>query len=237
MHMKFLPLVLLAVAAASAEDSSSFPANALVAQSSPQPVSTPKPLPGMPAAVSKPQSGKIVGIVTQIEATGKKGDAFLMLKAEGAKEATRYLLAPAGSEVDPKLQAALKSVFPSNLVTLEWRGQDLPVITSIRTMLPSVQTGFLSGTVIDRTSEGKDVYIDVKPDGQPTERYLPNWVAGGWNKEVCAAITATNIGDKVKLRWYYDERRRVVELSVTSKALVVPRTPGVRPGNPPTPGG
>jgi len=191
----------------------------------------------MPAAVSKLQNGRIVGIVTQIEATGKKGDAFLMLKAEGAKEATRFLLAAPGSDMDPKLQAALKSVFPSNLVTLEWRGQDVPVITGIRTMLPSVQTGFLSGTVVDRTSEGKDVSIDVKPDGQPTERYLPNWVAGGWNKEVCAAIAATNIGDKVKLRWYYDERRRVVELSVISKALVVPRTPGVvRPGIPSTPG-
>jgi hypothetical protein len=181
------------------------------------------------AQVSKPQNGKAVGIVTQFDRFSKKPDAFLMFKAEGTKEAVRYLLAAPGSEVEPKLRAALKDVFVSNLVTLEWKGQDSPVLTGIRTMYPSVRTGILTGTVIARLNERQDTYVDVKPDGMPTERYEPSWAGNGWNKEVCAAIAATNIGDRVKIRWYYDERRHVSELSVISKALIVPRTPAATP--------
>jgi hypothetical protein len=189
-----------------------------IARNSP-PVASPNTPAEAPAVVSRPQSGKAVGIVTQFDPNSKKGEPSLMFKSEGAKQAARYLLAAPGSGVDPKLQPALKSVFPTNLVTLEWNAQDPPVVTGIRVMLPSARTGVLTGIVTERLSQGKDVYIDIKPDGQPTERYMPNWVDGGWNKEVCAGIAATNIGDKVKLRWYYDERRRVVELSVISKAL------------------
>ncbi len=184
------------------------------------------------AQVSTSLNGRAVGIVTQFEHNLKKPDAFILIKLEGAKEPARFLLAAPGSSVEPKLEAALKGVFPSNLVTMEWKGQGAPVLTGIRTMLPTSRTGTLTGTVMDRLSEGQNVYLDLKVDGKPTERFWPNWVAGGWNKEVCAAVAATNPGDKVKVRWYYDERRRAVEVSVVSKAFV-PRTPAAKP----SPGG
>lgn len=126
----------------------------------------------------------------------KKGDAFIIFKAEGAKEPARYLLAAPGSTVDPKLQAALKSVFPSNLVTMEWKGQNSPVVTDIRTIYFSMRTGTLTGTVIDRLSEGQNVYIEVKPDGRPTKRYLPNWGTGGGTRRYAKRFPQRKLGTK-----------------------------------------
>jgi hypothetical protein len=179
-------------------------------------------MPSLQAAEKKPsrassrESGKVVGIVTA------KSDKDIMVKAEGADEAKRYLLAPEGSAPKADLQAALKKVFVPNLVALESQGQDQPVVTNIRVILPPVRMGAGTGIVVARESKPKEVpWIEVKPsDRGYTQRLWPRFVGGpdGFDKEMVRTFDELNVGDKVKVGWVYDERLRAAKIQVISRA-------------------
>ena len=166
-----------------------------------------------------PQNGKVVGIVTA------KSDKEIMVKAEGENEAKSYRLAPEGGTSQADLQTALKTVFVPNLVTLEWRGQDQPVVTGIRVVLPNARQGVVAGTVVARNTppQKEAPWIEVKPNGQGyTQRYWCVWKNGGLDKEVARVIGEVNPGDKVNLGWFYDERARAVQIQIVSRAKPKP---------------
>jgi hypothetical protein len=145
----------------------------------------------------------------------------LSVKAEGETEPKRYLLAPESGTPKAELQAALKTVFVPNLITLEWQGSDKPVVTSLQVIFPKARTGVLTGTVIGVANKPKEIWFDVKPTGKGfTERYWPQFVGGpdGFDKKMIGTIGELNVGDKIKLGWSYDERKRATQIQVTSKA-------------------
>ena len=72
------------------------------------------------------QGENVFGIVTA------KTDKDITIKAEGENEAKRYLLAPQGGAAKADLQAALKMVFPTNLVVFQAQGDQDPVLTGIQ---------------------------------------------------------------------------------------------------------
>lgn len=174
----------------------------------------PKSLPA-PARGSAANSGKVVGILIE------KTDKHLMVKAEGSQEAQRFLLAPEGGGA-PKadLQATLKTLFVPNLVILESQGQEQPVVTSIHAVLPRTRAGVLIGTVVARESKPREVWLEVKPSGKGfTERYWPRFVGGpdGFDKNMIRTFGELNVGDRVKLAWTYDERKRAAQIQVIAK--------------------
>ncbi|MGA2063743.1 MAG: hypothetical protein ABSG86_02180 [Thermoguttaceae bacterium] len=162
------------------------------------------------------KTGKLTGIVTE------KTDKYVMVQAEGASEAKRYLFAPEGGGA-PKadLQAALKTVFVPNLVALEWQGQEQPVLTAVRVILPRMRTGVVTGIVVVRASKAREVWLEVKPSGKGfTERYWPRFVGGpdGFDKGMIRTIGELNPGDKIKLAWAYDERKRAAAIQILARS-------------------
>src|SRR4051794_25069684 len=80
----------------------------------------PKTKPGTAPAA---EGGTVVGILTHFEYNwtklkGPRPDTRLALRAEGEKDSVDYLLALPNEVVDPKLEVALRKVFPSNTVSL-----------------------------------------------------------------------------------------------------------------------
>ena len=63
--------------------------------------------------------------------------------------------------------------------------------------------------------------FDVKPSGRGhTERYVARWdmAAKSVDQRLTKIITGLNVGDKVKVAWSYDERKRAVQILVVAKA-------------------
>ncbi|MCX7804727.1 MAG: hypothetical protein N3A38_05995, partial [Planctomycetota bacterium] len=58
--------------------------------------------------------------------------------------------------------------------------------------------------------------IEVKPDSGPPERFIPRWIGGhpsqggGPDKQMVAVLAKFKVGDRVKVSWIYETRKRVV---------------------------
>ena len=103
-------------------------------------------------------------------------------------------------------------VFPTNLVVLQWQGEQDPVLTSIQAMHAKTRFGTVTGivTAVEPAPKGALPCFDLKPISRgPTERYAPNWdfAAKSFDKNFTLALAAMNVGDKVKVNWNYDERK------------------------------
>ena len=164
----------------------------------------------------RPNAGdKLFGIVTA------KTEKDITIKAEGETEAKRYLLAPQGGAPQADLQAALKMVFPTNLVMFRSQGEQAPVLTGIQAIHSKTRFGMSMGTVVAVDANPQWPTFDVKPSGRgPTERYVAVWnpATKSVDQRLTQAITGLNVGDKVKVAWSYDERKRATQIRVTAKA-------------------
>jgi hypothetical protein len=167
---------------------------------------------------AKSQGKKATGILTA------RTDDHVMVKIEGTKEPKRFLLAaPGGGPVKADLQTDLKHVFVSNLVVLNWQEEDQPVLTGIRAIMPKERRGVVTGTVVARENKPNDMYVDVKPSRGFTERYWPQPVFSnskfvGLDQNVLRTIDELKPGDKVRVNWYCDERKRAVQIQIVSRA-------------------
>ena len=178
-------------------------------------------VPSLQAAEKKPshagasQGGRLFGIVVA------KTDKDITIKAEGETESKRYLLAPGGEAPKADLQAALKMVFSTNLVMFQSQGEKDPVLTGIQAIHSKTRVGMTTGTVVAVDADPKWPVFDVKPSGQgPTERYVARWdpAAKSVDQKLSQIIAGLNAGDKVKVTWFYDERKRATQIQVTGKA-------------------
>jgi len=120
----------------------------------------------------------------------------------------------------PDVRAALKMVFPTNLVAFRFRGEKDPVLTSIQAIHSRTKVGTTTGTVIAVDADAKMPSIDVKPSSRGhTERYVPHWdaAAKGWDKQLVQIIAGLSAGDKITVAWTYDERKRATDIEVIEK--------------------
>ncbi len=81
------------------------------------------------------------------------------------------------------------------------------------------------GTVTGVVSAKGDNWIEVKADGEEkARRYVPHWrggqpaAGGGLDKEMIAKIKETPLNSRVQLDWAFEERPRVVKITVLKKA-------------------
>jgi hypothetical protein len=157
--------------------------------------------------------GKVVGILTHFEynwtkAHGPKPDTRLSLKAEGETESVDYLLALPNEAVDPKLEAILKKVFPSNTATVQWEMRNgKRLVTNVKVLTPTGGQGVKRGTVIARDAG----YVDVKGEnrGDLTIRYVVPYdvKAKAPKPALSAAIQRLNVGDRVAVTWIANPER------------------------------
>ena len=174
------------------------------------------------AKTAAAKNGKITGICTA------KTDKEITVKAEGTQKLQRYRLnAPSSGAQSAEFQKALKMVFPTNLVVLQWQGEQDPVLTSIQAMHAKTRFGTVTGivTAVEPAPKGALPCFDLKPISRgPTERYAPNWdfAAKSFDKNFTRALAAMNVGDKVKVNWNYDERKRAAQIQVLSRAKAKP---------------
>ena len=150
-----------------------------------------------------------------------KGAGWIEVRADGASETIRYRarwiggMPKDGGGLEQTIVEAIRKVAVPNRVRLQWIVEEGPRVTAIETLRPAVDAGIIEGTV---TSRG-ETWIEVKPFGDgPAERYMPRWIGGlpknggGLDKAVSGAMREFKIGDKVRLEWLFDERKRVVAI-------------------------
>jgi hypothetical protein len=160
-----------------------------------------------------PEGGKLVGILTHFEynwtkVNSPKPDMRLSLKAEGETDSVDYLLALPNEAVDPKLETALRKVFPSNTVSMQWEMRnDKRLVTKVSVLTPTGGQGTIVGTVMARDKGS----LDLKGADRRavTTRYVAAWdpATKGPNPAVMGALQGLGVGDKVKISWSANPER------------------------------
>lgn len=172
-----------------------------------------------------PESGKLVGILTHFEYNwtkvhGPKPDTRLSLKAEGETDPVDYLLAMSNEAVAPKLELALRKVFPSNTVSMQWEMHNgKRLVTKIAVLTPTGGQGVVSGTVMAHDSG----YLDLKgiDRGAFTVRYVVPWdaKAKGPSPALAGVLQRLGVGDKVMVAWSANpERLWIKQVKLISRA-------------------
>jgi len=84
---------------------------------------------------------------------------------------------------------------------------------------PVAKSGTMTGTI----TEKGETWIRVKDAEGNSERFMPRWIGGmpndggGLDKDMLKQIAAVKAGDKVEVKWVFEERKRVVELKVLAE--------------------
>ena len=124
------------------------------------------------------------------------------------------------------LQAALKMVFPTNLVVFQFQGEQELLLTGIQAIHSKTRVGTAAGTVVAVDANPKWPVFDLKPGGKGhTERDVAAWnpATKSVDQKAAKIIAGLNVGDKAKVNWFYDERKRAMQIQVTEKAKPKPR--------------
>ncbi|MBA4388189.1 MAG: hypothetical protein C0404_09425 [Verrucomicrobia bacterium] len=168
----------------------------------------------------EPAGGTVSGILVA------KGETWIEVKADGAAEAVKYIpfwrggLPKDGGGFDKEMLETIKTLAAGNRVTLTWKMEEHRRIVSIKQLAPAGKSGTVGGEVADRG----DNWIDVKAASGDVERYMPKWVGGapkdggGFDKDMVKKLAGFKAGDKVTIKWIYDERKRVVEIDAAGDA-------------------
>ena len=99
------------------------------------------------------------------------------------------------------------------------------MLTGIQAIHSKTRIGTASGTIVAVDANPKWPTFDLKPSGQGhTERYVGAWnpATKSVDPKVAQVIGGLGVGDKVKVAWSYDERKRAVQVQVTGKAKKTP---------------
>ena len=142
-----------------------------------------------------------------------KPDDLVTFKTDGEDVPRRYDAPVAPGGPDHTVVAQIKNTFPPNRGRLGWRlaGGKLEV-TSVVVVKPSAARG----TMVGRLLEKGRAWVEVKPDDAPPERLIPNWVGGnggGPDPNVVWMIGAVQVGDRVRVDWFFDVRRRIASIA------------------------
>jgi len=160
------------------------------------------------ARAEEPRGGTVTGLLVA------KGEAWIEVRADDAKEPVRYTPRWLEGGLDPTMVATIKKLVVPNRVKLAWQFEERPRVLSVDMVKPEKTEGSTVGVV---TAKG-ETWIDIKSEAGVVERYTPRWIGGnpqdggGLEKAVLETIKATAVGAKVKVDWKYDERLRVLAL-------------------------
>ena len=161
-----------------------------------------------------------LGLALTINAREKSGvaEAILVSKdknsitvlVDGDEKPMRFIPHTNVDGFDKKMLEEIRELIVSNRVRVKWEYiREIDRLVDVQTLIPRSKRGTVRGTVVNK---GKN-HVDVKPaDGGPVERYLPHWRGNGLDKDVLRQIAPLEVGQKVSVRWEYDERKRVLSI-------------------------
>jgi len=145
----------------------------------------------------------------------------ITVQPDGTKESKKFTphwrggLPKDGGGLDKKMLQKIRKLIPSNRVRVKWEFEERPRVVEVETLKPKSKKGTVRGTVVAKNENS----IDVKPLGKgPVERYLPHWrggnpsAGGGLDKKVLQQLAPIKVGQKVTVKWEYEERKRVVDI-------------------------
>lgn len=155
------------------------------------------------------EGGTVSGVLV------KKDGATIFVKADGAEEAVKYRPRwkggnpDQGGGFDKEIEEQIKKIPVTNRVRVTWVLEEGRRVTAIECLKPEDEKGVDEGTV---TEVGEN-FIEIRTADGSYERYLPRWHDGGLDQEMLAKIRNFKAGQKVRVEWVYDERKRVVGIS------------------------
>jgi hypothetical protein len=171
-----------------------------------------EPKEGKSAAAQEPKAGQegvASGIVTA------KDKNWIEVKLDGVEGPQRFMPQWQGGNnggLCPQTLEAIAKTPIAARVELKWKKDEHLRVLAIRVVQPPAKEGQVVGTIVDKGEN----WIDIKPkDAGPTERYMPRWIGGkegGSEPKMREAIGHLEVGDHVRVRWTYDERKRIVDI-------------------------
>jgi hypothetical protein len=166
-------------------------------------------------------SGTVVGTLTG------KGANWIAVRADGATESQRYVprwvggMPNQGGGLDKAMLRIIQSLRVPSRVRLAWVFEERRRVVRIEVLNAEQPTssGVVEGTI---TAKG-ETWIEVKPAGDtPAERYMPRWIGGmpsaggGLDRDMLRLFAQLRVGQRVRLEWILDERKRVVRIAPLS---------------------
>ena len=153
---------------------------------------------------AREKSGVAEGILVS------KDKNSITVLVDGDEKPMRFIPHTNADGFDKKMLEEIRELIVSNRVRVKWEYiREIDRLVDVQVLKPKSKRGTVRGTVV---SKGKN-HVDVKPsDGGPIERYLPHWRGNGLDKDVLRQIAPLEVGQKVSVRWEYDERKRVLSI-------------------------
>jgi uncharacterized OB-fold protein len=155
-----------------------------------------------------------------------KGDAWIEVKADGAAKAERYTaqwrggLPKSGGGPDKEIVAAIAKAKVGDRVTVKWTSDERKRVIGLSVQQAVSRPGEgAGGTVTGAVTAKGENWVEVKADGaEKAERYIPRRTGPNSDKEVLAQIAKVKVGDKVNLKWTFQEHKRVLSITVVPPA-------------------
>jgi hypothetical protein len=163
-----------------------------------------------------------------------KGDTWVEVRREGDPKSERYQIAPEGSRLDVKNDAFLKSLRKFSEVEIVWKLKgDVRQVVSLTLVAAPGSSGTVVGVITDKSTDEKNVWVEIRDDQGKLDRFVPRWVGGpgygqfgGWEKEMTKTIADRNIGDRVEIKKSVDDHVRVLSLRLLAAAKKPPAKTG-----------
>lgn len=178
------------------------------------------PAVGVAQGAAAAKGGVVEGVITE-----KKETAIRIKEDNGTTETyTPRWIGGADGHLDAEMLTTIKRTPVGSRVKVLWKLDEHRRLVSLTVIeeakKPASEPAQKSGTVVGTVSEkGKD-WIRVKSDAGKSERYVPQWAGkadGGYDKEILGKIAAVKVGQRVEVKWVFQERPRVVELNVVGE--------------------
>lgn len=168
----------------------------------------------LPSYAQQAEEGTLEGLLV------KKGATWIEVKADGEKEAKRYIpcwrggMPDQGGGLDKAMLETIAKLVVPNRVKLGWKMEEHLRVISVEVIIPEEKIGTLTGVVSAVNKE----WLEVTSATGLAQRYFPRWIGGmpkdggGLDRDMLTAIAACKTGDKVTIGWLYDERMRVTSI-------------------------
>jgi hypothetical protein len=171
------------------------------------------------------KSGTVTGTLTA------KGETWIEVKADGEEKARRYTPhwvggAPAqGGGFDKAVLQTIRGLKVNSRVRLEWDFEERPRVVKVEVLKEAAtepkpeaggearKEGTVTGTL---TAKEENKWVEVKADGEEKGRRY--FLHHGGTRELLQAIKDTPVGSRVRIKWLFNERPRVVKLEVIKAA-------------------
>ncbi|PCJ62126.1 MAG: hypothetical protein COA79_05410 [Planctomycetota bacterium] len=145
----------------------------------------------------------------------EKGDKWIKVIKHGEKKPMKLI--PEWIGKSPKDGGGLKKdtlkkikkLIVPNVVEIKWKFEEHNRVLDVTMIEPKKKKGIMKGEV---TNLGDRWFEIINTKTKSRERFFPLWLKGGLDKEIITKIKSLKKGQKVTVKWKYDERNRALSI-------------------------